>query len=549
MSPDLSSTLDRLGDEIAELAAHLDAATARLLDLIREFDARGGWNTGFLSCAAWLTWRVGLDPGAARERVRVARALGTLPRLAQALARGELSYAKVRALTRVATPETEERLLAVGRAGTAAHVERIVRGWRRVDRLAEARETARRHTSRALHVYQDEDGMMIVRGRVAPEVGALLVQALAAARETLYERARATDASAGPADVSAETPTLAQQQADALGLLAETALHHGIDPGAPGERYQVVVHVDAPVLADPEAPGQSVLEDGTHVSYETPPLSRRLFDQHDVVAQAFEATDVVTADPVGILAIKVVGPEIAMRNTVLQHVPQRDDHRVLHCHDRFLGTTPGPEPVVERAVVTLPAADRRPGGFLQGRTQPRRALARRRGSAFPRALVIARTQSRPRGEVRRRGELAHVDARFGDDRLCGTRGDAGHALHERRRFGERGHRPRDPGIERGDMNVQRIDQGQMLLEQECVVRSKAADEGFAQRGPLLAEVTLRAVSQPHGIVDARAERLENGATCLPHDIGDDTAELQLRQFQRLRDAIDVLAPLADERLP
>jgi len=131
--------LERLGDEIAELSAHLDAATAHLLDLIREFDARSGWNTGFRSCAAWLTWRVGLDPGAARERVRVARALGTLPRLAQALARGELSYAKVRALTRVATPETEERLLAVGKAGTADHVERIVRGWRRVDRQAEVK--------------------------------------------------------------------------------------------------------------------------------------------------------------------------------------------------------------------------------------------------------------------------------------------------------------------------------------------------------------------------------------------------------------------------
>jgi len=242
--------LDRLGDEIAALSAHLDAATAHLLDLIREFDARGGWNTGFRSCAAWLSWRVGLDPGAARERVRVARALGTLPRLAQALARGELSYAKVRALTRVATPETEERLLAVGRAGTAEHVERIVRGWRRMDRKAEARETARRHTSRALHVYQDEDGMVVVRGRLAPEVGALLVQALAAARETLYQQRRASDVSAETSlgGVSAETPTLAQQQADALALLAETALHHGIDPGAPGERYQVVVHVDAPAL-------------------------------------------------------------------------------------------------------------------------------------------------------------------------------------------------------------------------------------------------------------------------------------------------------------
>jgi 5-methylcytosine-specific restriction endonuclease McrA len=265
--------LDRLGDEIAELSAHLDAATARLLDLIREFDAREGWGNGFSSCAAWLSWRVGLDLGAARERVRVARALGTLPRLAQALARGELSYAKVRALTRVATPETEEVLLGVGRAGTAEHVERIVRGWRRVDRNAEAREAAHRHKSRALHVYRDEDGMVTLRGRLAPEVGALLVQALTAARETLYQRARGNDAAASPPDVPAETATMAQQQADALALLAETALHHGIDPGAPAERYQVVVHVDAPVLADPDEPGQSVLKDGTHVPAET---SRRL---------------------------------------------------------------------------------------------------------------------------------------------------------------------------------------------------------------------------------------------------------------------------------
>src|SRR5881398_2319948 len=165
-----ATELEQLGDEIAELSAHLDAATGRLLELIRDFDARGGWNTGFMSCAAWLSWRVGLDPRAARERVRVARALGTLPRLAQALAHGELSYSKVRALTRVARPQTEERLLTVGLAGTAEHVERIVRGWRRVDRKAEAEETTRRHRNRALHVYQDEDGMVVIRGRMAPEV-------------------------------------------------------------------------------------------------------------------------------------------------------------------------------------------------------------------------------------------------------------------------------------------------------------------------------------------------------------------------------------------
>ena len=277
-----NADLDRLGDEIAELSAHLESATARLLDRIREFDARAGWNTGFRSCAAWLSWRVGLDAGAARERVRVARALGTLPRLAEALARGEVSYAKVRAVTRVATPETEERLLAVARAGTAEHVERIVRGWRRVDRRAEMRETSRQQATRGLYVYPDDDGTVVVRGRLTPEAGALLLRALEAARAALY-RKRTPDEDA---------PTMPQQQADALALLAETALHHSVDPGAAGERYQVVVHVDAAVLSDADQPGQSVLEDGARVSAETSQRlacdARRVVMRHDADGRVVE---------------------------------------------------------------------------------------------------------------------------------------------------------------------------------------------------------------------------------------------------------------------
>jgi hypothetical protein len=173
----------------------------------------------------------------------------------------------------VASPETEPRLLAIGQAGTAAHVEKVVRGWRHVNRQAEAEEAATRHASRGLQVYADEDGMVVVRGRLEPEAGALLMRALDAARETLYQRARGPAAAADPAEPAAEPPTVAQQQADALALLAETALHHELDPGAPGERFQVVVHVDAAVLADPDQPGQSVLEDGGRVPAET---SRRL---------------------------------------------------------------------------------------------------------------------------------------------------------------------------------------------------------------------------------------------------------------------------------
>src|SRR5213596_1556527 len=197
-----------------------------------------------------------------------------LPLLAGALARGELSYSKVRALTRVATPETEERLLKVGRAGTAEHVARIVRGWRRVDRIAETRETIRRHRRRALHVYQDEDGMVVIRARLEPEAGAVLMKALEAARVARGPVIN-NNGSAETLDpvtgliVGEDTPTWGPAAGRRAGAARRDALHHGLDPGTPCERYQVVVHVDAPVLADSDAPRQSVLEDGAHVSAET----------------------------------------------------------------------------------------------------------------------------------------------------------------------------------------------------------------------------------------------------------------------------------------
>lgn len=104
--PDGARSLSELDDAIAELAAHIDAATYRLLTDIAEFDRRQGWVvTGARSCAHWLSFRIGLELGAARDRVRVARKLGELPVISDGLRTGVLSYSKVRALTRVATPE------------------------------------------------------------------------------------------------------------------------------------------------------------------------------------------------------------------------------------------------------------------------------------------------------------------------------------------------------------------------------------------------------------------------------------------------------------
>ncbi len=182
--------IDALGERIAELAARIHAATYELLVMLREYDEGRGWNNGYLSCAHWLNWRTGIDLGAAREKVRVARALPGLPLISAALACGSISYAKVRAITRVATPETEQRLLDVALAGTASHVERIVRAWRRTDRVIAAQEADARHLSRHLTTWIDDDGMLVLRGRLTPEVGAVLHRALEAAADQLRRESK-----------------------------------------------------------------------------------------------------------------------------------------------------------------------------------------------------------------------------------------------------------------------------------------------------------------------------------------------------------------------
>ncbi len=259
------STKERMGEEIATLAARIDAATYELLVLIRKFDEEEGWNCGFLSCVHWLTWRIGLAPNAARERVRVARALGELPLMSRAMKRGELSYSKVRALTRVARPDTEEELVELARAATAAQIERVVRAWRRIDRSVEAAEDELRDASSHVATHIDENGMFVIRGRLAPEAGEVLMKALNAAGEKLYAEQREDRPSAG------------KVRADALALVAESALKGGLDPGSSGDRYQVVVHVSEEELSVPEkapavgcTPCVSAETPAARVSAETP---------------------------------------------------------------------------------------------------------------------------------------------------------------------------------------------------------------------------------------------------------------------------------------
>ena len=255
---------------ITELAGQLNAAHFRWLSLIAEFDRRKGWNDGgSQSCAHWLNWKVGLDLGAAREKVRVAHALETLPFIAAAMERGQLSYSKVRALTRVAEPATESYLLSIAQHGTAHHVEKLVRSYRRVCEAQELDREARQQARRELFCYYDDDGSLVIRGRLPAEAGAALIKALDAAVEQVPRADVSADTSG---DAPAGTTSLAARRADALGLVAEAFLQHEVVAANGGDRQQVVVHVDAATLRHRVA-GRCELEDGPGVSAET---ARRL---------------------------------------------------------------------------------------------------------------------------------------------------------------------------------------------------------------------------------------------------------------------------------
>jgi Domain of unknown function (DUF222)/HNH endonuclease len=319
---------ERLEREITELAAHVNAATCRWLLLVGEFDRRGVWaEWGCRSCADWLSYRCGVSPSTGRQQVRVARLLAELPQIRASFERGELCYSQVRALTRVATGETERNLLELARYVTAGQLEVVVRSYRGVLNYELGGDGPER---RYVRLERDDDGSLLIQARLPAEEGAVVAAALEAGRDAVREsrssrslraaqadsqgRAEADDPgqadSGGPAamgggdagSVSAETthtgdtsrenggdrdgppsrvappPAAPVSNADALLLMADTFLSSRPAARA-GDGYQVVVHVDAAALADDEE-GSCELEEGTPLHPET---ARRLACDASVV--------------------------------------------------------------------------------------------------------------------------------------------------------------------------------------------------------------------------------------------------------------------------
>ena len=257
---------EQLGNRIAELNAYLNVAQAEFLELLREFDTERYWEElGFTSCAHWLNFKCGIGFNAARERLRMAHALVELPKIRAGFAEGRLSFSKVRAMTRVGTPENEDLLLNIATHGATHHVERFVSQYRRVEKLQEPGAAQELHEQRDLTWRFDQDGCLILKAKLPAEQGELVVNALERAMDLevddVYPGGELSAETS--ADEKSERVPVGARRADALREVAETYLNHPENAGSTADRYQVVMHVRA------DDPSSAHLENGPCVSAET----------------------------------------------------------------------------------------------------------------------------------------------------------------------------------------------------------------------------------------------------------------------------------------
>ena len=261
---------EKLGEEITLLAGQMNALNHRLLTLIAEFDQRKGWSVDgtVRSCAHWLNWKCGIALGAAREKVRVACCQQQLPLINASFASGAISYSKVRAMSRVATPENEDFLLMIARHGTASHVEKVVAKYKSVQTTHGNALERDQENERKLVYYQGQDGMWVIHAKLPSEVGAMVVKAIEAVaapvqtakQQQLQDPKKGVSAETFSEAIEEEEPArfqdlLQHTRADALVSITEhflaTASQNPEFQGLKGsERCQIMLHVDINTLRE-----------------------------------------------------------------------------------------------------------------------------------------------------------------------------------------------------------------------------------------------------------------------------------------------------------
>ncbi len=306
------AAIEELDQNILNLCTTINVATYELLTLVREFDERAGFlQWGLENSAEWLAWRCDLSMTTALEKVRVAHALKTLPAISGAFATGELSYSKVRALTRVANRDNEDDLLALALRHTAANVAQRCRELRcgSVDSINDA---ARAYANRSLRVRRDlSRGMMTITAELPLDAGELVEKALDKARDD--EVLRIPDL----ADTSWST-----RQADAFVNVVT-----GYLSGCDGERtsndnYLVTVHVDKSALAGGDGRSGLPIES----------VKRLCCESHAVVITEGDDGEPLSIGRKSRIIPKAIARAVGARDNDCCTFPGCKHRRHLHCH-------------------------------------------------------------------------------------------------------------------------------------------------------------------------------------------------------------------------
>jgi len=268
----------RLDEQIGALAGHLHAATAQFIDSAIAFDESDEWaGIGMQSCAHWLTVATGIEPWTAREMLRVGQALRELPRIHAAFAEGSLSFDKVRAVTRVATPADEPIWLDIALEASGSQLARICQQFRRSIAVDDPdRAAMQRARRRVVSWWLDDDGMLALYATLPPEEGRLVLSAIESAvvrpvaSRDVDAAGQACDSS-GASDPCAEGEAdhpYAARRADALVRICERWLADAAASAPVGgtARAGLVVHVDADTLSGVDTGGRCHLEDGPAIS-------------------------------------------------------------------------------------------------------------------------------------------------------------------------------------------------------------------------------------------------------------------------------------------
>ncbi|GAC1365674.1 MAG: hypothetical protein NVSMB32_09370 [Actinomycetota bacterium] len=277
-----------LADQLVTAAGQIAAATCTYLGLLARFDASASCFTPECKSAAhWLGWRCGESLAGAREQVRVARCLAVLPQIHTSFSRGELSYSQVRALVRVATPETEGSLLKVARYCSGSQLATLMRAYRRVLEAEATAAAQQMQAQRRLSYHFDDEGFFVLQGRLTPEEGTVVQAALEQAVAELSAAAPVRPVGSAEGLPGDSREAWSALRADALLVLAEGSLARGLAGRCAPERTQVIVHVDAETLAGTGYGEHCELQDGPPLAPET---TRRMACDATLIALVEDAS-------------------------------------------------------------------------------------------------------------------------------------------------------------------------------------------------------------------------------------------------------------------